>query len=144
MIITHGTPYGEAFWKKHLDKDHVIVSVKEAYDATFFKLEYFIRTFIVSGFRNNIVFRDFNDQIVDTLTNIMHELKNGRKDNIPNLILTLINHIARNYKNINIHYDEINKEELERYNIDGEYLHNILGPDISLPKWLNTEAHRVN
>ncbi len=67
VVITHGMPYGEISWAKHLDKDHIMVSVEEAHRATFFQLEYFIRTFIVSGFRNNIVFRDFNDQIVATL-----------------------------------------------------------------------------
>ncbi len=72
----------------------------------------------------------------------MHELKNHRKSEISNIILHLINHIARNYKNINVHYDEITEQDLEYYNIEGKYLKNIIEADIFMPAWINTETHK--
>ena len=142
VIITHETDYGEDFWKKHLDKDHALVSLQEAYSATFFKLEYFIRTFIISSFKNNIVFRDFSKEIENTLKEILGELEKGDTKAIPQIILDLINHIARNYQNIGIQYNEIDSSSLEIYNIDGEDLYTILERAIYIPTWMNREGKR--
>lgn len=142
VIITHKTDHGENFWQKHLDKDSILISLKEAHKATFFQLEYFIRTFIISSFKSNIVFRDFSEKIEDTLRIIMGELEKGNKEKISGLILSLINHIAKNYQSIGIQYNEIESASLEMYNIDGEDLYTILTRDIYTPKWMNIHAKR--
>ena len=144
VIITKETDYGSDFWNKYLDRDHVLVALQEANRATFFRLEYFIRTFIISNFKNNSVFRDFNDMIVDTLRLIMEELGNNKKENIPKIILHLINHIARNYTNDGVHYNEITLPILDSYDIDGEDIYTILERDIYTPKWMNIHANRDN
>lgn len=75
VIIMKDVEYPDAFWERHLDVNFRLVSLQEAYRSTFFQLEYFIRNFIISNFKNSIVFWNFNTQIIDTLKTIMKLLE---------------------------------------------------------------------
>lgn len=97
VIITKDVSYSDEFWQPHLDMNHILVPLNEAYRSTFFQLEYFIRNFITSNFKNSIVFWNFNDQIIETLKIIMKELKQKNTEKISSIILHLINYIATNY-----------------------------------------------
>jgi len=118
VIITKETDYGDVFWNKHVDRDHIVVSLQEARNATFFQIEYFIRTFMISSFKTTTIFRDFNEQIVDTLKKIMYELESKNKYTIPVMILDLINYIARNYQANGVTYNEIDEASLDIFSID--------------------------
>lgn len=142
VIITKEKEYSDEFWEAHLDANHILVPLKEAYRSTFFQLEYFIRNFITSNFKNSIVFWNFNDQIIDTLKIIMQELKNKNTENIPGIILDLINHIAKNYHDKWVQYDCIDITVLDKYLLDGESLKTILKRDIFIPIWMNIHANR--
>lgn len=67
VIITKENHYSKDFWQKYLTEDTVLVPLQEANKSTFFKLEYFIRNFIIANFKNPIVFWDFNNHIMDAL-----------------------------------------------------------------------------
>lgn len=142
VIITKEADYGDEFWEGHLDSDSIMVPLREAYMSTFFRLEYFIRNFIISNFKNNIVFWNFNEQIVDTLEMIMRELEKKDTGKISSIILDLINHIAKNYGNQETVYNEINVSILNSYVIGGERLRDILDADIFIPTWMNVHANR--
>lgn len=140
VIITKQIHYTDEFLEAHLDPNHIIVPLKEAYESTFFQLAYFIRNFIISNFKNNIVFWNFNEQITDTLKTIMKELEEKHIENIPGIILDLINHIAKNYRDRGTVYNEIDMSILDSYHIDGKSLHDILSTDIFIPTWMNVYA----
>ncbi len=145
VIITKDVEFSDEFWKPHLKDDNfLIVPLKEAYKSTFFQLEYFIRNFIISNFKNNIVFWNFNTQIIDALKTIMERLKEENTQAIPQIILDLINHIANDdeFKKKGVAYNSINMSILENYTLNGENLSTILGRKIYTPIWMNIDAKR--
>ena len=144
VIITANAEFSEKFWKPYLKDDFLIVPLKEAYKATFFQLEYFLRNFIISNFKNNIVFWNFNTQIIDTLKSIMEKLKEENTQAIPQIILDLINHIANDdeFKKKGVAYNSINMSILENYTLNGESLSTILGRKVYTPEWMNVDAKR--
>lgn len=141
-IITKWIDYNKDFWENHLNEWHIIVSVKEANRSTFFKLEYFLRNFIISNFKNHIVFWDFNKKIDDVLKMIMKVLMNGSKREIPIIILTFINHIAKNYTNWWVRYNQIPMDLLNNYDVDWEKLTDIISKEVYIPEWMNISAIR--
>jgi hypothetical protein len=96
VIITKNISYDNDFWGAYLNENNIIVPLKEAYKSTFFRLEYFIRNFIISNFKNHIVFWDFNKPVIRVLQQIMTELEEKNTRNIADHILGLINYIAQN------------------------------------------------
>mgnify|MGYP000482845432 FL=1 len=99
VIITKGQHYDDSFFQEHLLENTIIVPLKEAYQSTFFRLEYFVRNFIISNFKSHTVFWDYNKPIIDTLKDIMSQLEKKDTSNISHIILELINHIAGTYTN---------------------------------------------
>lgn len=122
MIITKWVNYPDEFWEKHIDPSCILVSLKEAQRSTFFKFEYFIRNFIISNFKNQIVFWDFNIHIIKTLKYIVLLIENNEKEKIPFIIWCLINYIARKYKKSDIKYNRVEFDILENYSIDWQKL----------------------
>lgn len=142
VIITKDIAYDDNFFQEFLWKDSVIVSLKEAYKSTFFKLEYFIRNFIISNFKNQIVFWDYGTEIISTLKNIMEYLEKKDTSHIATLILDLVNYIATHYKNGGTSYNSIDISILNTYNIDGQTLMDIIWKEIYIPHWMNIHANR--
>jgi hypothetical protein len=163
VIITKDVEFSDEFWKPHLKNDNfIIVPLKEAYKSTFFQLEYFIRNFIISNFKNNIVFWNFNTQIINALKTIMKLLKDENIEEIPQIILNLINHIATDdeFKKKGVTYNSIDMKILEEYDLDEKIdpmgkkdpeeenilkkgtLGKILEKTIYTPKWMNIDAER--
>ena len=142
-VIIEKTPYhNEKFFSSELKPWYKIVSLEEAYNSTFFQLEYFIRNFIVKNFKNYDVFWNFNEKIVLTLMEVMNLLKNNNTSKIKDLILNLINYIATNYKNDNIVYDLVDLEILEKYSILWKTLQQIISSSVYIPDWMNLDAKR--
>lgn len=142
VIITKDVEYSDEFWEKHLNSNFKLVSLKEAYRSTFFRLEYFIRNFIISNFKNSIVFWNFNTKIIGTLKTIMKELENKNIEKIFEIILELINHIAENFQDRGVKYNTIDISILKDYILNEENLHNILEQEIFTPEWMNIDANR--
>jgi hypothetical protein len=72
----------------------------------------------------------------------MTELEEKNTRNIADHILGLINYIAQNCTSWWVNYNSIDMEILNNYNIDWEKLHDILGKDVFIPKWMNIYANR--
>lgn len=143
-VIIQEKPYhDDNFFAEKLKEGYKIVSLEDAYQATFFRLEYFIRNFIVKNFKNYDVFWDFNSEILSTLKEIMHLLQENHTGEIKGIILNLINYIATNYKNDNIIYDLVNLDILEKYSIWSSSLEQIVSWKIYTPEWMNLNAKRM-
>jgi hypothetical protein len=142
VIITKDIEYPDSFWEPHLNPGFKLVSLGEAQRSTFFRLEYFIRNFITSNFKNSIVFWNFNSQIISTLKTIMRELEEKNTGKIFEMILGLINYIAENFQDGGVRYNTIELPVLESYVLNGENLQDILDRDIYTPAWMNINANR--
>jgi hypothetical protein len=142
VIITKNIHYPDDFFKDFLSENSIIVPLKEAYKSTFFKLEYFIRNFIIANFKNNIVFWNYNNEIINTLKNIMGELWKKDTSNISNIILNLINNIALTYKNGGASYNPIDINILNNYDIYWEKLIDIISKEVYIPIWMNINGNR--
>lgn len=142
VIITKDMHYPDSFFEEFLSKDSRIVSLRDAHKATFFKLEYFIRNFIIANFKNHIVFWDYNTQIIDTLKSIMDQLEKKDTSQISQTILDLINYIAITYVNQWTRYNPIDMNILNHYDIDGQKLIDIISKDVYIPSWMNIHANR--
>lgn len=142
VIITKGEHYDDSFFEEHLLENTIIVPLKEAYQSTFFRLEYFVRNFIISNFKSHTVFWDYNKPIIDTLKDIMSQLEQKDTSNIPHIILQLINHIAETYRNGWVKYNPISIEVLNNYEIDGERLIDVITQKVYTPEWMNIHANR--
>lgn len=132
----------DSFFLEHLNPGYIIVPIEEAFKNSFFRLEYFIRNFILINFKNFHVFYNFEPEILTLLKKIIISLKNKDIIFIKNQILELINFIAKNYKYANMNYDNISLEELEKYSINNETIDSILSENVYLPDWMNLEAFR--
>lgn len=143
-VVIQKSPYhNDEFFTSKLKPWYKVVSLEEACNSTFFKLEYFIRNFIIRNFKNYNVFWDFNKEIIWVLVELIDCLKNWNLDKIKNIILDLINYIATNYKNGNIVYDKIDMNILENYSTWlGESLDQIISKEIYIPNWMNLDAKR--
>lgn len=142
VIITKGQRYDDSFFQEHLLENTIIVPLKEAYQSTFFRLEYFVRNFIISNFKSHTVFWDYNKPIIDTLKDIMSQLEKKDTSNISHIILELINHIAGTYTNWGVKYNPISVDVLNNYAIDGERLIDIITQEVYTPEWMNIHANR--
>lgn len=142
VIITKQNHYDDEFFADFLSPTSKIVPLREAYKSTFFRLEYFIRNFIISNFKNHIVFWDYNSHIIDTLKTIMEKLVAKETDSIAFDILNLINHIASTYTNNGVSYNAIDISLLQNYQIDGESLSDIIKSEVYIPEWMNIHANR--
>lgn len=143
-VIIQKLPYhDDTFFVNKLKNGYKVVSLEEACDSTFFKLEYFIRNFIVNNFKNYDVFWDFNKEILSALKQIMDLLKNNHTSDIKNIILGLINYIATNFKSGNIVYDLIKLSVLEKYSIWEVSLEQIVSWKIYIPDWMDLNAKRM-
>ncbi len=120
----------------------MLVWLKDAYRSTYFKLEYFIRNFIISNFKNRNVFWTYNKIIIEVLKNILVKLNEWDKKAVPEMILELINHIATNFNYWWVKYNTINMEVLNAYNLDWDRIYDIISKDIFTPSWLNINAKR--
>lgn len=132
----------DEFLSLQLREGYKVVSLDEACNSTFFKLEYFIRNFIVRNFKNYDVFWDFNKEIIESLVEIIEDIKAGNMENVKYIILDLINYIATHYKSGNIVYDLIDMKVLESYSVSWESLSQIISSPVYIPKWMNLDAKR--
>lgn len=142
-IIIEKIPYhDESFFSHTLQPWYTIVSLEEANNSTFFKLDYFIRNFIMNNFKNYNVFWNFNKEIWAAEKEIMELLIEKNITPVKNIILNLINFIASHYKNDNIIYDIINMDILTKYSIGNESLETIISSEIYIPEWMNLSGKR--
>ncbi|MDD5213855.1 MAG: hypothetical protein PHG82_05505 [Candidatus Gracilibacteria bacterium] len=127
-----------------LKKGYSVVDIEEAYKSTFFRLEYFIRNFIIKNFKNYDVFWYGNNEIISSLKNIVTLLSTNATFEIKNVILDLINKIALISNNESkLKYDLISMDILEGYSIDGETINDIIkAGTIYIPDWMNITANR--
>ncbi len=132
----------DSFINKHIKEWYMLVWLKDAYRSTYFKLEYFIRNFIISNFKNRNVFWTYNKIIIEVLKNILVKLNEWDKKAVPEMILELINHIATNFNYWWVKYNTINMEVLNAYNLDWDRIYDIISKDIFTPSWLNINAKR--
>lgn len=141
-IIQKAPFHDEEFFATELKKWYKIVSLDEACNSTFFKLEYFIRNFIVRNFKNYDVFWSFNTEIIQSLVDIIELIKSNELFKVKEVILNLINYIATNYKSDNMNYDLIDKTVLEKYSVWWESLDQIISTVVCIPSWMNLDAKR--
>ncbi len=140
-IIQRRPFHDDDFFLQNLREWYIIISIEEAYKTTFFKLERYIREFIVKNFRNYNVFWDFNRNIIYTLKQIIIPLNKWDINTIKISILNLINYIASNYKDWENTYNQINLDILDKYDIDWEKIEDIV-KDIYIPDWVELSASR--
>lgn len=127
-----------------LKKWYSLVDVEDAYKSTFFRLEYFIRNFIIKNFKNYDVFWDWNNEIITALKDIVILLSVNTPLEIKTVILDLINKISDISKNkSNLKYDLITMDILEKYSINWEKIDDIINSwNIYIPDWMNVSADR--
>lgn len=121
-----------------------IVDIEDAYKSTFFKLEYFIRNFIIKNFKTYDVFWYWNNEIISALKDIVNLLSINSTSKIKPVVLDLINKIASLCDNESrLKYDLITIEMLEWYSINWETIDDIIKPwTIYIPEWMNILADR--
>lgn len=141
-IIQKAPFHHQEFFSSELKPWYKIVSLEEACNSTFFRLEYFIRNFIVRNFKNYDVFWNFNKEIIQSLIDVIQLIKTNELFKVKEVILNLINYIATNYKNDNIDYDLIDMSVLEKYSVWGESLDQIISNGVYIPSWMNLDAKR--
>lgn len=136
--------------KKEFKEWYKIIDVNDAYKSFFFRFERFLRTFIITNFKNFDIFRDFNYQIMDIIYfsyNLFKtdpdKLKVERE--IKKKIILLINFLVKkfNEKNNTI-YNCINLEDFENYTSpEWDRVSDLVRfLDKSDEKWINPDCKR--
>lgn len=131
---------------EHLSEDKVLVSVGDAYNATYTRLEYFLRNFIVSNFKDYRVFWDFNRDIVQCLQQMHDAIRNKKYYLVRGYVVNLINSMV---EDVNVKHSRafspIDERTLDLYvNRNGETIRDILDSPFSCPDWLNDKVQRRN
>lgn len=137
--------YDTGFLREYLQPNMRIISVSTALKSTYFRLESFVRRFIVYKFtevtssnKNNDVFYKFHHEIKILLRKSMLAINNGENiEEIKKDILELLNQMVQHYQEQWRNVDFVSLKELNNYiSSEGENI-NVILKTIHMPNWIN-------
>ncbi len=137
------------FFRSHIREWHILISIEDAVSSTFFKLEAFLRNFIVANFKDFDVFFKFNSKIIEFLQDAVDWIKPWLKTYFYGGIVGLINEIVdemnKKLTHDEVPYEHIDKNTLCDYrNSRGEGIEGILVEKAVRPYGINIYGKRMN
>ncbi|MEF2175002.1 MAG: hypothetical protein V3575_00910 [Candidatus Absconditabacteria bacterium] len=149
-IILNAPFYDLDNLKKEFKDGFNIIDINDAYKSFFFRFERFLRTFIITNFKNFDIFRDFNYQIMDIIYFSYNLFKTDSdklkvEKEIKKKIILLINFLVTkfNEKNNTI-YNGITLQDFENYTSpEGDRISDLVRfLDKSDENWINPNGNR--
>ena len=142
--IIETTPFHSTnFWEKQLGENKILVNVEDAEQSAFFKLETFIRNFIIINFKNYGVFWEHNDIIIECVNKCLELQKEWKYFEIQIKIVNLINEIIDNIHQIK--YNKINIDILKSYQTtNGDNINQIVKEPFYMAEWIICDNKRKN
>ncbi len=140
-VLIQKAPFlDEKIIKKNISDKIVLIDIEEAYQSTFFQIEYFLRNFIVINFKDKNIFWDFNKPIVESIHAIIKILSQDWDiHKISWIIVELINKMKSSLSGS----FWVNISTFQNFEVDGKTFWDIT-KNLYHPDWINPNGKRFN
>lgn len=100
--------------EKFIIDEYILVDIEDAYKCTYFKLEFFFRTFLITNFKDKEIFWTYNKDIIIIMTTLTKLSLEWHTDKIKEAMVEAVNKIVikENYKKKKFNEGEVNQRTM--------------------------------